>query len=54
MTAIFAPSIPAVKEAIREVDAAAARALADKALALESAAAVRALLAAERPLGSSR
>ncbi|HKN48302.1 MAG TPA: phosphoenolpyruvate--protein phosphotransferase, partial [Candidatus Polarisedimenticolia bacterium] len=49
-----APSIPAVKQAVRELDAAAARALTERALALESGAAVRALLAAERPLGSSR
>jgi phosphoenolpyruvate-protein phosphotransferase/dihydroxyacetone kinase phosphotransfer subunit len=39
------PSIPSVKQAVRDVDLAGARALADKALSLESAAAVRTLLA---------
>jgi phosphoenolpyruvate-protein phosphotransferase/dihydroxyacetone kinase phosphotransfer subunit len=39
-----APSIPAVKQAVRDVDMAVARALAEKALSLESAAAVRALV----------
>jgi phosphocarrier protein FPr len=42
-----APAIPAVKQAVRELDAAASRALAEEALSLSSAAEVRALLAAE-------
>ena len=42
------PSIPAVKQAVRALDMAEARALAEKALALESAAAVRAMLASVR------
>jgi phosphocarrier protein FPr len=42
-----APAIPAVKQAVRELDAADARALADEALGLSSAAEVRALLVAE-------
>jgi phosphocarrier protein FPr len=43
------PSIAAVKQAVRQLDMAEARALAEKALAQESAAAVRSLLAASRP-----
>jgi multiphosphoryl transfer protein len=39
------PLVPAVKEAVRNVDAAAARELAERALAAESAAEVRALAA---------
>jgi phosphocarrier protein FPr len=42
-----APAIPALKEAVRGVDTAAARAVAAEALGLSSAAEVRALLAAE-------
>jgi len=42
------PSIPAVKQAVRALDMAEARALAEKALALESAVAVRAMLASVR------
>jgi phosphocarrier protein FPr len=38
------PAVPAVKAAVREVDASAARALAERALECESAAAVRGLL----------
>ena len=38
------PAIPAVKQAVRETDTAAARRLADQAVRAESAAAVRALL----------
>ncbi|HET6643413.1 MAG TPA: putative PEP-binding protein, partial [Gaiellaceae bacterium] len=46
------PAIPATKEAVRQVDAAAAAALADEALGLASADEVRALVAA--PLELSR
>jgi multiphosphoryl transfer protein len=42
-----APAIPAVKQAVRSVDAEAARDLADQALDLSSAAEVRALFADE-------
>jgi multiphosphoryl transfer protein len=42
-----APAIPAVKRAVRGIDTGAARALADKALALSSASEVRALLERE-------
>jgi phosphocarrier protein FPr len=42
-----APAIPAVKQAVRRVDTEAARALADEALSLSSAAEVRALVERE-------
>jgi len=42
-----APAIPAVKQAVRSVDAGAARALANEALELSSAAEVRSLLEGE-------
>ena len=50
-----APAIPAVKQAIRSVDADAARALADEALRLSSASEVRALVARDtaEPAGVS-
>jgi phosphoenolpyruvate-protein kinase (PTS system EI component) len=46
------PAIPATKEAVRDVDAGAAAALADEALALDSAEDVRALVTAAAPLPS--
>jgi phosphocarrier protein FPr len=45
------PNIPVAKQAVRELDMAGARALAEKALAQESAAAVRSLLASARSPG---
>jgi phosphoenolpyruvate-protein kinase (PTS system EI component) len=41
---VNAPSIPSVKQAVRSVDAEAARSLADEALKLSSAGEVRALV----------
>jgi phosphocarrier protein FPr len=51
-----APAIPAVKQAVRDADARAARALAEEAVGLASAAEVRALLAraAAEPAAVSR
>ena len=46
------PAIPATKEAVREVDAGAAAALANEALALDSAEDVRALVTGAAPLPS--
>ena len=47
------PSIPAVKQAVRRIDTEAARALADEALGLSSAAEVRALSARAEPTAVS-